>query len=148
MTLHFGFFDALATALATISTVEFAGALFGVIGTLLLAFKGPRAGWGFVAFLASNLCWMTFGWKEMHRWLVVQHFVFLGTSLVGIWVWLLEERVAAKLDRLFFDPWDDAQRADDIWRRFDGRNASALAREYDMPLQDVFDIVISRSARK
>lgn len=128
--------------------LEFTAALFGVLGTLLLATKGPKAGWGFVAYLVSNLCWIAFGWKHMHKWLIAQHVAFLASSFVGIWYWLLMDRVTARIDRLFA-PWDGDREAREqaICRRFDGRNARQLAAEFDMPLADVHDLVYRRGAR-
>jgi len=42
--------------------LELTGAAFGVLGTVLLALNGRRAGWGFVAYLASNAAWIGFAW--------------------------------------------------------------------------------------
>lgn len=76
-------------------SVDFAGMLFGVTGTLLLAARGRWAGWGFVAYLASNIGWSTFAWQHGMPKLLAQHLVFAVSSLVGVWVWLLRDRVAA-----------------------------------------------------
>jgi multisubunit Na+/H+ antiporter MnhB subunit len=61
----------------------------GVAGTLLLALKGKYAGWGFVAFLASNVGWILFAIANRHAWLLGQHLVFMATSLIGIYTWLV-----------------------------------------------------------
>jgi hypothetical protein len=66
---------------------------FGVTGTLLLALKGKHAGWGFVAFLGSNVAWMVFAAANRHWWLLAQHAVFMATSALGIYTWLLQRRV-------------------------------------------------------
>ncbi len=69
--------------------IEATGAFFGVLGTLLLATKADMAGWGFVAFLASNIGWLAFSWIRGHWFMFAQQVAFLLTSLLGIWTWLL-----------------------------------------------------------
>lgn len=70
--------------------LEVAAAICGVAGTVLLARKGPRAGWGFVAFLASNVGWIAFAWIQAHWALLVQQLAFTVTSVWGIWNWLVQ----------------------------------------------------------
>jgi nicotinamide riboside transporter PnuC len=79
----------------TITPVELAAAAFGILGTLLLALNGKRAGWGFVAFIVSNAGWIWFGVQTGHAGLIVQNLVFTGTSLLGVYVWLVKPRYAA-----------------------------------------------------
>lgn len=71
--------------------IELAAAVFGVAGTFLLALNGPRAGWGFVAYLASNAGWIAFAWIQGHWGLLAQQIAFTAASLFGIWRWLLAE---------------------------------------------------------
>ena len=68
--------------------IEAFAALCGIVGTLLLAARGPHAGWGFVLFLGSNAGWLVFSWRR-HWYLFAQQVAFTGTSLFGIWRWLL-----------------------------------------------------------
>jgi hypothetical protein len=68
---------------------ELTGAAFGVLGTVLLALNGPRAGWGFVAYLASNAAWIGFAWIHGHWGLFAQQVAFTASSLLGVWVWLI-----------------------------------------------------------
>lgn len=75
--------------------IEYIAALFGVLGTVLLALKGPRAGWGFVAYLASNAGWIAFAWQQGHWGLLAQQIVFVASSLLGIWIWLLRPALQA-----------------------------------------------------
>jgi len=72
--------------------IEILAAAFGVLGTVLLALRGPRAGWGFVAYLASNAGWLTSSWVQGQWPLFTQQLAFLASSLLGIWVWLLLPR--------------------------------------------------------
>lgn len=70
--------------------LEICAAIAGVAGTWLLASKSPRAGWAFVAYLASNAGWILFAWSNQHWGLLAQQVVFTVVSLYGIWNWLLE----------------------------------------------------------
>jgi len=74
--------------------LEIIAAILGVTGTLLLAIKSPYAGWAFVVYLISNIGWITFGSLHGHWALVGQHVIFSMTSLIGIWVWLVQPRLA------------------------------------------------------
>lgn len=71
--------------------VEAAAATCGVIGTLLLATRSRWAGWGFVAFLGSNIGWLWFSHAHGHHWMFWQQVAFTISSLVGIFVWLLKD---------------------------------------------------------
>lgn len=92
--------DFAAAAWAFVWTVDFAGLVFGVAGTLLLATKGRLAGWGFVAFLVSNLGWIVFAHEHGHTKLLAQHLIFAGSSLVGVWFWLVKPGRTAQLSRV------------------------------------------------
>lgn len=72
--------------------IELTAAAFGVLGTLLLALNGPRAGWGFVAYLVSNAGWILFAWKHAHWGMLAQQVAFTASSLLGAYVWLLKPR--------------------------------------------------------
>lgn len=75
--------------------IEATGAFFGLLGTVLLAAKGEWSGWGFVAFLASNIGWLAFSWIRGHWFMFAQQAGFTLTSFYGIWVWLLQPMLAA-----------------------------------------------------
>lgn len=68
---------------------EIVGSALGLLGALLLALNGPHAGWGFVAFLVSNVCWLAFGAVHGHWFLCAQQLGYLVLSVVGIRNWLL-----------------------------------------------------------
>lgn len=74
--------------------IELTAAAFGVLGTLLLALKGSRAGWGFVAYLVSNAGWIWFALAHQHWGLLAQQIAFTASSLVGAYVWLWKPRKA------------------------------------------------------
>ncbi len=85
--------DLVAAAWSYLWTLDFAGLVCGVAGTLLLAMKGRLAGWGFVAYLASNVAWMTFAHDHALTKLFAQHAIFAVSSLLGIWMWLFRPRL-------------------------------------------------------
>jgi hypothetical protein len=68
--------------------IEILAAAAGLIGAWLLAARGEHASWGWVAFLASNVGWIAFGWIRRHWFLLAQQVGFTATSLLGIWRWL------------------------------------------------------------
>lgn len=95
--------DALLT-IETHSIVATVAAIWGVLGTVLLALRGPRAGWGFVAYLASNAGWIWFAWWHGHWAMLVQQLAFTASSLLGIWLWLVVpwwRQQCARLDSMF-----------------------------------------------
>ena len=69
--------------------IEAAGAISGLLGTLLLAHNGRYAGLGFVVYLVSNIAWMWFATAQGHWWMLAQYVGFTGVSLYGVWRWLI-----------------------------------------------------------
>ena len=63
-------------------------AVFGMLGALLLAMPA-YPGWGFGAFLVSNVGWLAFSAGHRHWRMFAQQCVFLLTSVVGLWNWWL-----------------------------------------------------------
>ncbi len=82
------------------SLLEIFAAALGLLGCGLLATKGRWAGWGFVAFLASNLAWLAFSYAHGHWAMLAQQVGFTGSSLVGIWCWLVVPAVDRAYERL------------------------------------------------
>lgn len=74
-----------------ISLIEWAGAVFGVLGAGLLALNMRHSGWGFVAFLVSNVCWIVYGVQTGTQGLVIMQGVFMVTSVLGVWRWLIAD---------------------------------------------------------
>lgn len=69
--------------------IEWIGSVLGLIGAILLATNSAVSGYGFVAFLASNVCWIYFGYKTRAHGLLTMQAGFTVTSLVGVWQWLV-----------------------------------------------------------
>lgn len=90
-----GIVAALAASFATPEMqVSWAGCLSGLLGSALLAGKGKYAGWGFVAYLGSNMAWVAFAICTGNVAMLVQQVGFTLTSLWGIHSWLLQARPA------------------------------------------------------
>lgn len=70
--------------------IQWAGCVLGVAGSLALALNGRYAGWGFVAYLASNAMWIGYGIATDVHALVAQHLAFSVVSAIGIWQWLVK----------------------------------------------------------
>lgn len=75
--------------MTTQQVLEYAAALLGVLGALLLAVKSRWSGLAFVLWLASNALWIAFGLQGAHWGVALQNAAFSITSVIGIWVWLL-----------------------------------------------------------
>ena len=72
---------------------EWAGAIGGAAGALLLACNNRHSGYGFVLFLASNLAWIIYGLMTHTYGIVLMQIVCTGTSLLGVWRWLVQPRL-------------------------------------------------------
>lgn len=68
--------------------VSILGAIFGVLGALLLAMPA-LPGWGFGSFLVSNVAWLIASGCQRQWPLHAQQWVFLACSLLGLWNWWL-----------------------------------------------------------
>lgn len=75
--------------MSTIQTLEWLGALLGLLGAGLLAANTNFSGWGFLAFLLSNACWIAFGLLTHAYGLIAMQIGFSVTSVVGLFRWLL-----------------------------------------------------------
>lgn len=105
---------------------EIFGAALGLVGTVLLALRGRWAGWGFAAYLVSNVSWLVFSHGFAHWAMFVQYVGFTLTSLLGIWTWIVhpflqreetaEERIAARSRRaeacIDHSLWEDSRALD------------------------------------
>lgn len=69
------------------------GAIFGILGTLLLATKARSASLGFVAFLVSNVFLIAYFLKTAQWYLLAQQLAFLVSSSIGIWVWIVRPAI-------------------------------------------------------
>lgn len=68
-----------------LEVLEFVGSMTGLLGSLFVAWQGPRMRWGFVAFLVSNLALIALYLLAGFSWLVVMQLGFTATSLLGIY---------------------------------------------------------------
>lgn len=78
--------------MAALDALQWAGCASGVAGALLLALNTRHSGWGFVLFLISNGFWTAFGIQTNAPGLVTTQIIFTGTSVLGIYRWLVVAR--------------------------------------------------------
>jgi hypothetical protein len=69
-------------------SVEWLGAMTGIVGSALLALHLSISGWGFVLFLTSNLFWLWFGLRTRAWGMVTMQLGYTLTSVVGIVRWM------------------------------------------------------------
>jgi hypothetical protein len=77
-----------------IKVVEWTGAILGILGSLLLALKVPVSGYGFVAFLTSNVFWLGYGVRTRAWGMVTMQVGFTFTSITGIYNWFIKPLLA------------------------------------------------------
>ncbi|MFM9881213.1 MAG: nicotinamide mononucleotide transporter [Burkholderiaceae bacterium] len=82
------------------SAIELFAAATGLLGCALLATKGRWSGWGFVAFLLSNIGWLAFSYERAHWAMLAQQIGFSVSSIVGIWCWLVVPAVDRAYEQL------------------------------------------------
>ena len=78
----------------SLSLLEWIGAIGGAAGALLLAFNNRWSGFRFVLFLVSNAAWLPDGGKTNTLGLASMQIVCTGTSLLGVWRWLVMPRLS------------------------------------------------------
>lgn len=69
--------------------LEWSGSTTGLLGAGLLATNSAVSGYGFVAFLVSNLFWIGYATSTRAWGLRAMQVGFTATSLVGIWRWFI-----------------------------------------------------------
>ncbi|WP_284155516.1 hypothetical protein [Sulfuricystis multivorans] len=78
----------------SLGMLEWIGAIGGAAGALLLALNNRWSGYGFVLFLVSNAAWIAYGLMTHTFGMVAMQIVFTGTSLLGVWRWLVLPRLS------------------------------------------------------
>lgn len=91
--------------------IEILAAAFGLLGTVLLAHKGQHAGWGFAAFLASNIGWLAFSWDNRHWFMFAQQIGFTAASLYGLWTWIVGPWIDRRFDAMVQEAVAESDRA-------------------------------------
>lgn len=68
--------------------VEWGGCLTGLLGSYLVAANIATSGFGFLAYLTSNMLMLAYGLKTRAWGLVTMQLGFTGSSVMGIMRWL------------------------------------------------------------
>ncbi|HCP77353.1 MAG: hypothetical protein CML16_02225 [Pusillimonas sp.] len=72
-----------------LSLFEWLGALLGLAGAALLAANHRLSGWGFLAFLLSNACWIAYALMTSAYGLIAMQAGYTLISAIGLCRWLL-----------------------------------------------------------
>jgi hypothetical protein len=72
-----------------LARLQWACAATGIAGSLMLSVNAPWSPLAFAFFLISNAGWVVFGVATRAPGLTAQNVFHVGTSLVGLWCWLL-----------------------------------------------------------
>ena len=72
----------------TLIHYEWLGSLSGLLGAFLLATNTGVSGYGFVAFLVSNACWLVVGARRAMWGLLWMQLGFTATTALGLYRWL------------------------------------------------------------
>ena len=72
----------------TDSKLGWVGSILGLIGAALLALNFEYSGYGWFAFLASNVAWIAYGLRTKTRSLLTMQLGFTLTSIIGLYRWL------------------------------------------------------------
>ena len=74
----------------SLSLLEWAGSIIGILGAGLLAIRCKYSGYGFVLFLISNVFLITYAQLTQQNGIVTMQIAFTLTSILGIYRWLFE----------------------------------------------------------
>lgn len=92
--------------LAPVEIAEWIGCITGVIGSVMLAARHPKAGWAFVLYLVSSCSWIFYGALTSAPGMITMQLVFIGTALIGIYNWLILPRLGEQQGRQIDRPRD------------------------------------------
>ena len=76
---------------------EWLGAWLGLVGAALLAANHRYSGWGFLAFLLSNACWITYACLTSAFGLMAMQAGYIAISAIGLCRRLLIPPLSSKL---------------------------------------------------
>lgn len=69
--------------------MQWFGSALGIAGALSLAMNVSWSAYGWLCFLLSNIAWIAFAYRTRVLGLLIMQMVFMGTSLMGIYRWIL-----------------------------------------------------------
>lgn len=75
------------------SAVELLGGSTGILGALLLAWRGRLAAWAWVLWIVSSLAWIVFAIRIRigSVSLLAQQSVFAAINILGVYRWLIRK---------------------------------------------------------
>lgn len=69
--------------------LENVGSIAGACGATMLAMNNSVSAYGWLMFLGSNICFILFCARKQLYSMLAMNIVFLATSLLGIYRWIL-----------------------------------------------------------
>lgn len=72
--------------------LQWLGCATGAAGSLLLAARIEKSGWGWVLFFISNVFWVLYALLTNVPGLYTQQTIFFLTSIIGIYRWLFADK--------------------------------------------------------
>ena len=73
------------------SAVELLGGSTGILGALLLAWRGRLAAWAWVFWIVSSFAWIVYAIKVWSIPLLTQQAVFAAINILGVYRWLIQK---------------------------------------------------------
>lgn len=74
------------------TAIAWGGAVFGILGALLVALQVRASGFGFMAYAASNICWIAFALETGNKPIFIMNFIFIALAMLGFYRWCESEK--------------------------------------------------------
>jgi len=82
---------AIASELGRMTPAELLGAATGIVGALLLAWRGRLAAWAWVLWIVSSIAWIVYAINVWSIPMLTQQVVFAGINILGVYRWLIRK---------------------------------------------------------
>ena len=82
---------AISAELARMTTAELLGAVTGIFGALLLAWRGRLAAWAWVLWIVSSIAWIVYALNVWSIPMLTQQMVFAAINTLGVYRWLIRK---------------------------------------------------------
>jgi hypothetical protein len=82
---------AISTELVRMTPAELLGAATGIVGALLLAWRGRLAAWAWVLWIVSSFAWIFYAINVWSIPMLTQQAVFAAINILGVYRWLIRK---------------------------------------------------------
>lgn len=76
-------------SITTNKMLEWAGALFGILGNILLALNLPESKWAFALFVPSNAFLIAYALRTKSHGLNAMYITYTVITFIGIFRWII-----------------------------------------------------------